>query len=112
MSKSRQGGPRMDLQVLTITGTPAMLAGEAIERFAASLQGQVLRAGDHGYDAARHIWNGMIDRRPALIARCTGAADVVDAVRFVRDHNLLVSERGGCHTVAGSAVCSGGLLIG
>lgn len=63
------------------------------------------------YNEARTIWNAMIDRRPGLIARCAGAADVVRAVRFARDNNLLVSVRGGGHGIAGNAVCEGGIVI-
>lgn len=76
-----------------------------------ALRGQLLRPGDEGYDAARTVWNAMIDRHPALIVRCAGPADVIAAVNFARDHNLLVSLRGGGHSVAGHAVCDGGLMI-
>ena len=64
-----------------------------------------------GYDEARTIWNGMIDKRPALIARCSGTADVIYAVRFAREYELLTAIRGGGHNVAGNAVCDGGLMI-
>ena len=74
--------------------------------------GGALISPDHpSYDDARKVWNGMIDRRPALIARCTGVADVRSAVRFARDHDLLVAVRGGGHNVAGTAVCDGGMVI-
>jgi FAD/FMN-containing dehydrogenase len=82
-----------------------------IQRLRDAMQGTVLAPGDDGYDAARTLWNAMIDRRPALIARCTSAADVAAAVRFGREHGLLVSMRGGGHNVAGSAVCDDGLMI-
>lgn len=82
-----------------------------IEAFRTSLGGQVLRAGDAGYDEARHTFNAMIERRPGLIARCTATGDVAKAVRFAREHGLLVSVRGGGHNVAGNAVCDGGLMI-
>ena len=75
------------------------------------LRGPVLAPGDDGYDAARRIWNAMIDRQPGAIARCTGAADVMAAVRVARERDLLVSVRGGGHNVAGTAVCEGGLMI-
>jgi len=75
------------------------------------VQGEVLRPSDEGYEEARKVWNGMVDKRPALIARCTGLADVIAAVTFAREHNLLVSVRGGGHNIAGKAVCSGGLMI-
>lgn len=74
-------------------------------------RGALLRPGEEGYDEARRIWNGAIDRRPALIARCAGADDVVAAVRFARERDLLVSVKGGGHAVAGHAVCDDGLMI-
>jgi FAD/FMN-containing dehydrogenase len=87
------------------------LAQSEIDNFKASLQGELLCADDPGYDAARSVWNAMIDRRPRLIARCTNANDVVTAVNFARTHELLVSVRGGGHNVAGKAVCDDGLMI-
>jgi len=84
---------------------------EALDAFVAGVRGQVLRPGDDGYDDACAIWNGLIDRRPALIVRCTGAADVVDCVNFAREQNLLLSVKGGGHNVAGNAVNDGGLVI-
>src|SRR6266571_2748657 len=85
----------------------AGVSGAMRERFA----GPLLEPDDEGYDQARRIWNGSIDRRPALIARCTGTADVIEAVRFARERDLLVSVRAGGHNVAGTAVCDGGLMI-
>ena len=73
--------------------------------------GALIHPGDPRYHAARAIWNGAIDRHPGLIARCTGVADVRAAVRFAREHDLLVAVRGGGHNVAGTAVCEGGLVI-
>jgi FAD/FMN-containing dehydrogenase len=81
------------------------------ETLAPSVRGAVLRAGDDGFDAARRIWNGMIDRRPSLIVRCASAADVVAAVNFARDQNLSLAVRGGGHSAAGSSVCDGGLML-
>jgi FAD/FMN-containing dehydrogenase len=74
-------------------------------------RGALLRPAEEGYEEARRIWNGAIDRRPALIARCVGSDDVVEAVRFARDHGLVVSVRCGGHAVAGHAVCDDGLMI-
>src|SRR6267142_2338455 len=76
-----------------------------------TLRGELLRSGDDAYDAARRIHNGMIDRRPAMIVRCAGVADVMRAVKFAREHEVLVSVRGGGHGIAGFAVCDGGMMI-
>ena len=84
---------------------------EVTEAFVSGVRGAVLRPGDEAYDGARLIWNGLIDRRPALIVQCSGAADVVDSVNFARDQNLLLSIKGGGHNVAGNAVNDGGLVI-
>ena len=83
----------------------------AIEKLRTNMRGGVLCPGQDGYDAGRTIPNAMIDRRPAAIARCTGAADVMACVRFGREHDLLVSVRGGGHSIAGKAVCDDGLMI-
>src|SRR5215210_2202008 len=82
-----------------------------VDEFAARLRGDVLRPTDEGYDAARTIHNGMIDRRPILIARCAGVADVIASVQFARDQQLLVSVRSGGHSLPGFSVCDGGLMI-
>jgi FAD/FMN-containing dehydrogenase len=84
---------------------------EATQGLVEGVRGAVLRPDDQGYDDARAIWNGLIDRRPALIVQCTGPADVVDAVNFAREQELLLSVKGGGHNVAGNAVNDGGLVI-
>ena len=81
------------------------------EALRASVHGLVIGPDDEGYDAARRIWNGAIDRRPACVARCSGVADVVEAVRFARERDLLVAVRSGGHGVGGHALCDGGLVI-
>src|SRR5687768_13791465 len=83
----------------------------AIADLSRHFRGALVRPGDAPYDAQRRIWNGAIDRRPALIARCTGAADVRAAVGFARERDLVVAVRGGGHNVAGTAVCDGGVVI-
>lgn len=100
-----------DLSLTTLDGATTMVSAPTLEALAASLRGDLLNAGDPGYDEARAVWNAMVDRRPGLIARCAGAADVIAAVNFARENKLLVSVRGGGHNIAGSAVCDGGLMI-
>ncbi|MGF6726009.1 FAD/FMN-containing dehydrogenase [Paraburkholderia sp. GAS41] len=87
------------------------LSSNAIEELKVATRGQVLRPDDPGFDEARQIWNAMIDRRPAVIVRCAGVADVRQAVAFARDNDLLLAVRGGAHNIAGSAVCDDGLMI-
>ncbi|MBV9599027.1 MAG: FAD-binding oxidoreductase [Chloroflexi bacterium] len=89
----------------------ALAVEQGLETFAQSVRGGVLRAGDAGFDAARTIWNAMIDRSPALIARCVSPADVINAVNFGRDRDLQIAVRAGGHSAAGSSVCDGGLMI-
>jgi FAD/FMN-containing dehydrogenase len=88
-----------------------MVSESAIHKFRESLRGATLRPGEPGYDAARTVPNAMIDRRPAIIARCAGAADVIACVRFAREQEVLVAVRGGGHSVGGKSVCDGGLMI-
>lgn len=87
------------------------LTRQRIDQFQADFAGEVLLPGDAGYDEVRQIWNAVIDRRPALIARCTSLGQVVKAVNFARQQALLVSIRGGGHNIAGNAVCDDGLMI-
>lgn len=84
---------------------------DAVERLRESLRGVLLRPGDEDYEAARAVWNGMIDRRPELIVRCAGVADVIAAIQLARAQDLLVAVRGGGHSVAGLSVCDGGIVI-
>src|SRR5918993_1093985 len=88
-----------------------IIDAKAVRALRGRFRGALLRRGEEGYDEARRVWNGAIDRRPALIARCAGADDVAVAVRFAREHDLLVSVRGGGHAVAGHGVVDGGLMI-
>ena len=74
-------------------------------------RGELIAADHAEYDAARAVWNGTIDRRPRVIARCSGAADAAAAVRFARDHDLEIAVRGGGHNVAGTAVCDDGIVV-
>ncbi|UCE82190.1 MAG: FAD-binding oxidoreductase [Deltaproteobacteria bacterium] len=88
-----------------------MLDQTTVEKFKASLGGELIQPNDDGYDEARKVWNAMVDKRPALIARCKGTADVITAVNFARETNLLLSIRGGGHNIAGTALCDDGLTI-
>jgi FAD/FMN-containing dehydrogenase len=100
-----------DLQVVTSNGGATSIADAAVDDFRSRLSGELIDAGDDRYADARLVWNGMIDRRPALIARCAGVEDVVASVRFARENEVLIAVRGGGHGVAGNAVCDGGLVI-
>ncbi|HUK61904.1 MAG TPA: FAD-binding oxidoreductase, partial [Dongiaceae bacterium] len=95
----------------TAEGGTTALKPEAIDGLRTQLRGALCLPGEPGYDAARTIWNAMIDRKPALVVRAAGAADVMHAVRFAREHRLLLAVRAGGHNIAGSAVCEGGLLL-
>lgn len=98
-------------ETTTNLGMHPSLDDTLIEALRRRFQGKIIGPADAGYDEARSIWNGMIDKRPALIARCASSSDVVEAINFARDNNLLPSVRGGGHNVAGSAVCDDGLMI-
>src|SRR5918997_6830314 len=100
-----------DLRIVTLTGADAALGDTVVGQFGSGLRGELLRPGIAGYEEARLLWNGLIDKRPALIARCAGVGDVIDSVNFARENELLVAVRGGGHNVAGNAVCDGGVVI-
>lgn len=100
-----------DVEGVTGDGKPVLLKGADVKDFAARLRGELLLANSAGYDSARRAWNGAFDRHPALIARCTGAADVMQAVSFAASNNLLLSVRGGGHSLSGQCVCEKGLMI-
>ena len=100
-----------DLSIATRSGGTTVLRAATLDTFGAAFRGQLIRAGDAQYDQARAIWNAMIDRRPALIARCSGAADVMRCVKFAAEHELRVAVRSGGHNIAGNALCNDGLVI-
>ena len=92
-------------------GAEIELARDALDELGASFSGELVRPADPTYDVHRRVWNGSIDKQPALIARCTGVADVIAAVRFARETGLVVAVRGGGHSFPGHSVCDGGILI-
>lgn len=100
-----------DLKMTTMDGGATVVRGSDISALRSSFRGKLLRSNDDHYEDVRRVWNRMIDRRPALILRCAETQDVVAAVRFARERNLLASVRGGGHNIAGKAVCDDGLMI-
>src|SRR5262245_19862068 len=92
-----------------MTSIPSV--AEAAARLAGTFSGQLLKSADAGYEEARHVHNGLVDKRPALIARCRGVADVIDAVNLTHTLGLEVAVRGGGHNVAGRAAIDGGVMI-
>jgi FAD/FMN-containing dehydrogenase len=99
------------LNLSKVAGGATTVPNDAIAALRNRLRGVVLTSDDAGYDSARSVWNGMINRMPAMIVRCRGAADVRAAVDFCRETGALLSVRGGGHNIAGSAVCNGGVMI-
>ncbi|MGH8262310.1 MAG: FAD-binding oxidoreductase [Steroidobacteraceae bacterium] len=100
-----------DIPAVKLSGEATVIPAAAVKNLAGDLHGSLLTSSDKDYDQARRIWNKMIDRRPALVARCSGAADVARAVAFARERDLLVAVRGGGHSFPGYSVCNGGLMI-
>ncbi len=100
-----------DVQAVSRNGEDVTIDGGAVEELSTALVGQVVTRESSDYEQARLVWNGMIDRTPALIARCMGTADVVAAVNFARAHDLLLAVRGGAHNAAGFGTCDGGMVI-
>ena len=100
-----------DLVVATLNGSESTVRAQALDALRSRLRGQLLTAAAPEYETARRVYNGMIDKRPPLIARCAGAADVMVAVGFAQEHQVLTSIRGGGHNVAGSALVERGLVI-
>jgi len=93
------------------TGGKKTIGSEAVQALGQAMRGQLLLPGQEGYDSARIIWNAMIDKRPAVVARCAGVADIMRCVAFTREHDLLLGVRGGGHNIAGNALCEGGFQI-
>ena len=100
-----------NIEITTLDGAKGDIASDSVEELRARVKGQVLLNGDSGYDEARSIWNAMVDKKPSFIVHCAGTSDVVQAVNFARDNNLLLAIKGAGHNIAGNAVCDGGLMI-
>jgi FAD/FMN-containing dehydrogenase len=100
-----------DIPALTTCGKQFFLRGSEVKELAGRLRGELLLKSSTDYETARHVWNGAFDRHPALIARCSGAADVMHAIKFAAERQLLLSVRGGGHSLSGQSVCEKGLMI-
>ena len=100
-----------EIAAVSMDGKPIALSGADVKELRASLKGALLLAQDTGYEQARHVWNGSIDRHPALIVRCANREDIVRAVQFAGAHALLTAVRGGGHSLSGQSTCEGGLVI-
>ena len=99
------------INVTNIDGGLTTIDPNQLAELGSGFRGQVLIAGQHGYDHARQIWNGIFDKKPAVILRCVGTSDVVRAINFARENRLLLSVKGGGHNSAGTAICDDGVMI-
>ncbi len=99
------------MKAITTDGREIDLAPGLLDALRLRLRGPLLLPGDAGYEESRTVWNGMIDRKPALVARCIGTADVIACVQFAREHRLLLCMKGGGHNIAGLAVADGALML-
>ena len=104
-------GIQADIAALASDGSEIAIEGSTVTELGGSLDGSLLLPGNENYESARLVWNGMIDKRPALIARCASAGDVAHAVTFANERNLLLSVKGGGHSFPGKSVCDGGMMI-
>jgi len=99
------------MRARTTDGSEIDLKQEALDGLKMRLRGPVFLPGDAGYEESRTVWNSMIDRKPAVIARCIGVADVIACVQFARDNQLLLCIKGGGHNIAGLATADGALML-
>ena len=99
------------MRARTVDGEEVDLPLEVLNGWKARLRGPVIHPGEGGYEDSRTVWNNMIDRRPAMVARCLGVADVIECVRFAREYDLLLCIKGGGHNIAGLAVADGALML-
>lgn len=99
------------MRARTLTDNEVDLKQDVIDSLKMRLHGSLLVPDDHGYEETSTVWNAMIDRKPALVARCIGNADVIECVRFAREHELLLCIKAGGHNIAGLAVADGALML-
>jgi FAD/FMN-containing dehydrogenase len=99
------------MKVKTLDGHEVELKPNRLDLLRMRIRGPILTPKDNGYEASRTVWNSMIDRKPALVVRCLGTADVIECVRFAREHKLLLSIKGGGHNIAGLALADGALML-
>lgn len=99
------------LTIKTIDGGESTFSQDQLTEFESGFRGRVLYGDQHGYDQARKIWNGIFDKKPAVVIRCVGTSDVVRAVNFIRENRLLSSVKGGGHNSAGTGACDHGVMI-
>src|SRR4030065_1654684 len=99
------------MKAKTMEGREIDLEQETLNGLKMRLRGPMFTPGDVGYDESRTVWNGMIDKRPAVVVRCLGTADVITCVQFAREHDLLLCLKGGGHNIAGLAAADGALML-
>ncbi|HKJ88329.1 MAG TPA: FAD-dependent oxidoreductase, partial [Gammaproteobacteria bacterium] len=100
-----------EITIRSLDGGETVLSQDVVEGFASGIRGNVVTDASPDYDSSRALWNAMIDKRPALIIRATGQADVIRTVNFAREHRLLLAVRGAGHNIAGKALCDGGVVL-
>jgi len=108
---TENGRKKVETSFQALSGGTVPVSDSEIGALRGALRGSVLLPGEPGYDAARAIWNAMIDRHPGMIVQALGAADVIQAVNFAREHGVVLAVRGGGHNIAGNAVCEGGIML-
>jgi FAD/FMN-containing dehydrogenase len=99
------------MKVKSMDGGEIDLKQDIVDNLKLRLKGQVLISGDVGFEESRTVWNGMIDKKPAIVVRCLGTADIIACVQFVREHNLLLCIKGGGHNIAGFATAEGAVML-
>src|SRR5438067_1030680 len=100
-----------ELRIATTDGAESTVSAVSLADFSKRVRGPVLRPESEGYEGARRVWNGIVDRKPALIVQCSNTDDVAHSIRFARDNRLLISVRGGGHNIRGTSVCDRGMMI-